>query len=86
MYLLKASDGPGCTQKEFNMQRTFITTLAAGASASVPPPGNRKPSANRYGTCQPPRNSDVHMPAMTVVSTMSVIRNMPNFMPLYSTL
>jgi len=30
-------------------------------------------------------DSDVLRPASTIVSTMSVIRNMPNFMPLYST-
>ena len=50
------------------------------------PPGRWKPSRKSQGTCQPPRKSAVVIPATTTVSTKSAIRNMPNFIPLYSTL
>ena len=37
------------------------------------------------GTCQPPRKSVVARQATMIVSRKSVRKNIPNFMPLYST-
>src|SRR5216683_2101377 len=63
-------------------ETTCSPTTARWGSAMLAPHGKTKPEAWRYGTCQPPRNRAVVMPAITTVSRKSAMANMPNFMPL----
>src|SRR5216684_3521746 len=72
--------------------RTLIEKLATPVNAyvqldmgSVPPQGKWKPSGMRKGTCQPPKKSVVARQATMMVSRKSVRKNIPNFIPLYST-
>src|SRR6476620_348629 len=64
---------------------TPSSTYIQLGSSSTAPQGKWKPSGKRYGTCQPPKNKVVERLATTIVSRKSVRKNIPNFIPLYST-